>query len=197
GVRLNDSQTGHHNGDIPAVVTSIDHIEVVEGQGSAVHGADALGGTINIISRTGTFADLTAAAGQHGLMTAQAALSGHGLPEGVTAAGWVSRSGGFMADREFSSGGGQFRAGITPSLTIDVRHLRKAFGANGFYGPSPSKEWTDQTLTAISWQQTTDRWTTNARGYLRDHGDHFRWDINRPGFAENHHRSDGVEFIVT
>src|SRR5690554_4200496 len=52
GMRLNDSQSAHHNGEIPLPAVAIDRIEVVRGATSAVHGADAVGGTINVISRT-------------------------------------------------------------------------------------------------------------------------------------------------
>ena len=46
GFRLNNSQSGHHNGEIPVPLGAVDRIEVVYGAASAVHGADALGGTI-------------------------------------------------------------------------------------------------------------------------------------------------------
>jgi iron complex outermembrane receptor protein len=74
-----------------------------------------------------------------------------------------------------------------------VRRQNKAFGANGFYGASPSKEWTDQTLASSSWARTRGVWTATLRGSWRNHGDHFRWDINRPGFAENQHRTNSTE----
>ena len=51
GQRLNDAQSGHHNGDIPVPLESVDRIEVLYGAGSSLFGADALGGTINIITR--------------------------------------------------------------------------------------------------------------------------------------------------
>ena len=51
GVRLNDSQSGHHNGEIPLPSVAIDRVEVLIGGGSSVHGADAIGGTINVITR--------------------------------------------------------------------------------------------------------------------------------------------------
>ena len=70
------------------------------------------------------------------------------------------------------------------ALTIAARHQRRTFGANGFYGNSPSKEWTDQTLASLKWTRPGERWTSTARLAGRNHGDHFRWDINRPGFAE-------------
>ncbi|MBK9241317.1 MAG: hypothetical protein IPL75_13910 [Acidobacteria bacterium] len=42
------------------------------------------------------------------------------------------------------------------ALTLDLRHQRRAFGANGFYGNSPSKEWTDQTLVSARWARSGD-----------------------------------------
>ena len=197
GFRLNDSQSGHHNAEIPVPVSAIDRIEVVYGAASAVHGADALGGTINVITRRGTFATASASVGQHGLAMVEGALSGRVLPPNWTAVGWGSRSSGFMFDRDFSQGGALVRGDVTPALTIDVRHQRRAFGANGFYGASPSKEWTDLTLAGATWKRTGTAWVGTVRGAVRNHHDHFRWDIARPGFAENQHRTDAAELNAT
>ena len=196
GARLNDSQSGHHNGEIPAPLVGIDRIEVVFGPASAVHGADALGGTIHVITRTDTHATVMATVGDHGTVTAQGSASGGTLPAGWTLSGWGSRSNGFMFDRDFASGGGAVRGVIGQSLTADIRHQRRGFGANGFYGNSPSKEWTDQTLASLKWQRASERWATTARVAARNHGDHFRWDINRPGFAENRHRTNALDASV-
>lgn len=193
GQRLNDSQSGHHNGDLPVPIEAIDRIEVLQGPGSSAHGADALGGTINLLTRRDGHATATASAGQHGLLAARGSVSGGALPRALTAAAWGSRSGGFQFDRDFAMGGGLVRASLGRSWTLDVRHQRKAFGANGFYGPSPSKEWTDQTLIGAGWRRARGPWSADVRGLVRDHGDHFRWDINRPGFAENRHRTDAIE----
>ena len=51
GVRLNDSQSGHHNGDIPVPLDAVERIEVLQGAGSSLFGADAFGGTVNVITR--------------------------------------------------------------------------------------------------------------------------------------------------
>jgi outer membrane cobalamin receptor len=196
GMRLNNSQSGHHNGEIPLPSVAIDRVEIVSGAGSAVHGADALGGTINVITRRDAHALATVAVGQHGLFDAQASAAGGVIPAGWTVAGWTSRSSGFMFDRDFALGGIAVRGDAVPGLTVDVRHQRRAFGANGFYGNSPSKEWTDQTLGAARWQRAAGAWTTTSGLVLRNHGDHFRWDINRPGFAENRHRTNAVDVNV-
>jgi iron complex outermembrane receptor protein len=197
GFRLNNTQSGHHNGEIPVPVAAVDRIEVVYGAGSAVHGADALGGTINVITRRGAFRTASASFGQHGYAAAEAAFSGRGLPDGWMVAGWGSRSRGFMFDRDFAQGGALVRGDVGPAWTVDVRHQRRAFGANGFYGASPSKEWTDQTLAGATWRRAGASWVGSVRGHVRNHHDHFRWDINRPGFAENRHRTDAVEATAT
>jgi iron complex outermembrane receptor protein len=197
GLRLNDSQTGHHNGEIPLPAVAVDRIEVVTGAASATYGSDALGGTINVISRHDDFQAASVSYGQHGYVDAQGAIGGGVLPDGWTLAGWASRSDGFTFDREFAQGGAAARGPIAHGFTIDVRHQRRAFGANGFYGPSPSKEWTDQTIAALRWQHAGAGWTTAIDGSAKNHGDHFRWDIARPGFAENHHRTNAGDVRIT
>jgi len=193
GIRLNDSQTGHHNGEIPLPAIAVDRIEVVEGASSAVYGTDALGGVVNVISRHGSYAAGSLSYGQHQTIDAQASIGGGRLPVGWSLSGWGSRSSGFLFDRDFASGGAAVRARIARGLTVDVRHQRRAFGANGFYGASPSKEWTDGTIGAAQFQRSGTTWTAVVQGAVRNHGDHFRWDIARPGFAENRHRTDAVD----
>lgn len=193
GVRLNDSQSGHHNGEIPAPVIAIERIEVVRGPASAVHGADALGGTIQVITRTGPHAGGELTAAEHGTLAAQASMSGRALPARLSATTWASRSDGFMFDRDWAMGGGAVKASMPAGVALDARYARRAFGANGFYGNSPSKEWTTQALLGARQERTLGPWTVLGRAAYRRHTDQFRWDINRPGFAENLHTTDAVE----
>ena len=51
GVRINDAQSGHHNGDIPVPIELIDRVEILYGAGSSLFGADAFGGSVNVITR--------------------------------------------------------------------------------------------------------------------------------------------------
>jgi iron complex outermembrane receptor protein len=196
GIRLNDSQTGHHNGEIPIPVEAIDHVEVVGGASSSAHGADALGGTINIVTRTGTHALGTLTLGEHALggFSGSAQLS----PRAPTVSGWYQQSDGFMFDRDFKTGGGLVR-GTMNHLTYDIRHSRRAFGANGLYGNSPTRQWTDQTVASVTTRglfgaRNSDRgWDWDLGATFKNHGDHFRWDLNRPGFAENQHRTNTAD----
>ena len=52
GIRINDPNTGHFNAYIPIVPSEIDRIEVLKGASSAIYGSEAVGGVINIITKT-------------------------------------------------------------------------------------------------------------------------------------------------
>lgn len=193
GVRLNNAQSGHHNGEFPAPMVGIDRIEVVAGPASAVHGADAFGGTIQILTRRDRHATGELSGGSFGTAAGQASVNGYGLPDAWTISAWGSRSDGFMFDRDHGMGGASVRGRVRTGLTFDARHQRRAFGANGFYGNSPSKEWTDGTVVSTQWNATNSAWSTHARVAARQHHDRFRWDIRRPGFAENTHTTHALE----
>lgn len=51
GMKLNDPLTAHFNGYIPVTPAEIERIEVLRGAASAMYGADAVGGVINIITK--------------------------------------------------------------------------------------------------------------------------------------------------
>ncbi len=81
GLRINDPNTGHFNAYIPIAPSEIERIEVLKGASSAIYGTEAVGGVINIISKTfSAVASQTkkkhftaqATGGQYGLLTAQA-----------------------------------------------------------------------------------------------------------------------------
>jgi vitamin B12 transporter len=80
GTRINDPNTGHFNSYIPIAPAEIDRIEILKGASSAVYGSEAVGGVIQVITKS--FAakkghqnkQLTAqvTAGQYGLLNGQA-----------------------------------------------------------------------------------------------------------------------------
>lgn len=52
GVKVNDPITGHFSSYIPVTPDEIERIEVLRGPAAAVYGAEAVGGVINIITKT-------------------------------------------------------------------------------------------------------------------------------------------------
>jgi iron complex outermembrane receptor protein len=195
GVRINDAQSGHHNADVPVVLEDIDRIEVLYGPGSSLYGADAFGGTINIITRrpSGRRRHLTVSGGSYGFVDGAAALdwSRGGVAQSLAVSG--GRSSGFMPARDFSTvtlaSQTRFARG-----GLAVSHVRKDFGANGFYGPAPSRERTNGTFVHYDhrFPSSDGRVLTGAVSY-RTHGDLFVYDPRVAGAAPNRHRTHAVE----
>jgi iron complex outermembrane receptor protein len=195
GVRLNDAQSGHHDGDIPVPLDAVERIEVLYGSGSSLFGADAFGGTINIITRRGAVKpSLVVQGGSFGYAAARGDV---GMQRGAVAEtvdASVDRSGGFMDDRDFATTILRSRTGFGARSSLTVAFLRKEFGANNFYGGNaPSREWTNQTLIAA------DRgfgevggWDVGADASYRTHGDRFVFNQLNPALSDNRHRTHEV-----
>ena len=190
GVRINDPQTGHHNGDIPVALEDIARIELLAGAGSSLHGADAVGGVINIITRREASApSARLAGGDHELVQSGAAWrpATLGVLTGLSAS--VDRSSGFAPARDFLHQ--QVRMDLRfGATTVAVSHLDKDFGAAGFYGPAPSRESTIQTLVSARHQgRVRPEWTLTSDAWYRTHGDEFLYDPRVLGAEPNRHRT--------
>src|SRR5690606_27469407 len=109
---------------------------------------DAVGGTIHIITRRGDAASSAQlAVGQHGLVQAQGVWRPGTAGIVRSLSGGLERSDGFMPVRDFRHGQLRLVAQVG-ATTLTVAHLDKDFGAAGYYGPAPSREWTAQTLVS-------------------------------------------------
>lgn len=191
GVRINDSQTAHHNADFPVQLHEVERIEVMPGAGSSIYGADAFGGTINIVTRRDPeSARASVGAGQHGLMEGAGSVSvrSGSVRQSISVSG--SRSSGFEYDRDFRTLSINGRTGIGAGLSVFASHVNKEFGANGFYGPAPSREWTNQTLVSVEHHRTlAPGMKADIQGHYRTHGDRFLYDQRTPDMFENRHRT--------
>jgi iron complex outermembrane receptor protein len=92
GMRLNDPNTGHFSAYIPIAPSEIDRIEVLKGASSAIYGSDAVGGVINIITKT------FAARGEHQQAGGQISIGEWGLVN--------AQAGGFYSNGKTAIGAG-------------------------------------------------------------------------------------------
>ncbi len=192
GVRLNDVQSGHHNGDLPLQVDDIERIEVLGGAGASLFGADAVGGIIHIITRRGGGGHtVQVAGGAYGLAQAQASWRpASGLLQSASAS--FERADGFAPARDFQHGHVRLAARLGQT-TVSVAHLDKDFGAAGYYGPAPSREWTAQTLlSADGVHRLGSASRVQHTAWYRSHGDRFHYDPRVPGSQPNRHRTHSV-----
>ena len=195
GVRMNDVQSGHHNGDIPVALDDVERIEILHGPGSALFGADAFGGTVNVITRRSVDRPtVQVQGGSFGLASGRGAAGFQHGPLQQTAGVAMERSSGFMYDRDYESIIARTRTSIGSRSSVSVGFLRKEFGANNFYGGNaPSREWTNQALVAGDHRfGETAGWTFSARGSYRSHGDRFIFNQLNPALSDNRHRTHAV-----
>jgi outer membrane cobalamin receptor len=197
GIRMNDAQSGHHNSDVPLTLDDIERVEVLLGAGSSLFGADALGGTINIITRAPEKgSDASLVGGEHGLVGGRerVAFGGGDIKQSIAVE--AVRSSGFDVDRDFGTFAASTRTTIGSRTRVLFGVVRKDFGANGFYGPSESRETTDQTAVAVMHGFHVSAWRSTTQVQYRSHGDHFLYDRHRPGVAENLHRTHSVTLVA-
>jgi iron complex outermembrane receptor protein len=197
GVRINDAQSGHHNTDIPLTLEDVERVEVLLGSGSSLFGADALGGTINIITGgadPGLRGD--AYAGQHDLGSGRVrvGLERGGVHQALSAE--IAHSSGFAADRDFDTLAASSRTAIGANTRVTFGYARKDFGAAGFYGPAPSRETTDQTMVALDQTVVVAAWRASVQTMYRTHGDWFLYDPRVPAAVANRHRTQAVTMVA-
>lgn len=80
GIKINDPITGHFSAYMPIVPSQIDRIEILKGPAAATYGSEAVGGVINIISKTFASSstekysktNASVAAGEYGYLSAHA-----------------------------------------------------------------------------------------------------------------------------
>ena len=195
GVRLNDAQSGHHNGDIPVALGDVERVEILHGPGSALFGADAFGGTVNVVTRRRV--DRPTLQVQGGTFGLAGGRGEAGFERGSirqTFGVASERSSGFIYDRDYANVIARARTSVGDKSTVSFAFQRKEFGANNFYGGNaPSREWTNQTLISGDHQfGATAGWTFTARGSYRTHGDHFIFNQENPALSDNRHRTHAV-----
>ena len=140
GIPFNDPQTGHHNLNLPFDLTSVDRIEILQGPGSRIYGANAFSGAINIITKTGYInkTDVSLAAGQNSYFKASLS-AGHSYKNLAYYIGFTgSSSAGYTDNTDFQNFNAYYRGDyISPigKFKFQAGYLNKAFGANGFYTP--------------------------------------------------------------
>jgi iron complex outermembrane receptor protein len=188
GLRLNDSQSGHHNLDLPLPLDAMSEVQVLRGSGSTQYGSDAVSGVVNILARpAGPELRLRGGVGNFGVNQQSAVLGGR-------TGAW---SGQLVASREFSSGfrpnrdyrnlgltaiaHGETRLGASDVL---LASSDRPFGADQFYGGYNSWERTRGWFASLRQELGAQ---TEASFAYRRHTDLFVLYRDRPQVFTNRH----------
>lgn len=204
GVRVSDPQTGHFDLDLTVPIDQVERIEVLRGGASAVYGADAFGGVINVVTKKGgpeTSMDLRLQGGTFGEATG-------GLSATLPAGDWTVSAGASWDQSDGHRDGTDYDVGIVDlrasgpvaggELTVAGGYAARDFGAADFYGPFPSYEETRARDLSARWvgpiSETLDFTLVAA---TRRHDDDFVLRRGDPAFYQNIHRSDVTQLEST
>ena len=195
GMRLNDSQSGHHNLDLPVPIESVSKIELLKGLGSTFYGSDAVGGVVNVITKVPESSELRlrTAVGNWGVNQQRASYTT--LFGNISQQFSFSRdfSTGFRENRDYrnlsvaSSTHATSRLGATDLL---LAHNDRPFGADQFYGNFNSWERTKGWFASIKQDFGS---KTEAAFAFRRHTDLFVLYRDRPQAFTNRHAVESFE----
>jgi iron complex outermembrane receptor protein len=179
GMRLNDPLTGHFAGYLPITPAEIEQLEIVRGPGAALYGPDAVGGFINIVTKTfaathrpdavelaGTFL-----AGEYGLKSTNAGF--YGQEKGLRLAGGILNNtasgqlldlpGGLRNDFKLNTYSLSGAYQITEKFSAAARASfdRREFNAQNFYTTNVGDR--ARETTSRDWYQGQLRYEWNER----------------------------------
>jgi outer membrane cobalamin receptor len=139
GRRVNDAQNGLYDlSALPVAREEIERIEVLRSGASALYGADAVGGVINIITKPSTAKPYTEASVSYGRYDTQQYSVVHRWKPGPFRYGFSlarERSGGYRENGDYDAYvlGGQAGLELAPQteLGVSARYIRKEIGVPG------------------------------------------------------------------
>lgn len=197
GVRVSDAQTGHFNLNLAIPLEQVERIEVLRGPGTTLHGADAMGGVIHVVTNRGGGSRASLDAGSFGSVGVSASHSM--IVDGISfmAGGDLRRSDGHRpgTDLEMLQGRVAFSAPIgVQRLDLALASAGRDFGAKGFYGSNPDWDEYEETRTTtatLALRPASDAsFAVEPVLSFRRHDDEFLLQRDDPDFYRNTHRTD-------
>jgi vitamin B12 transporter len=196
GVRMSDPQTGHFDLDLAVPLDRVERVEILRGPASALYGADAVGGVVNVVTRDGgPLWQGRVAGGSWG--TARLSVGGGVEKEGgfsVRGGGELSRSDGHRLGTDYDMALAHLAADHPVgqgTLSGEVGIAVRNFGAQDFYAPFPAFEKTRSYTGSLRWSSPrldrTVQWDLGAS--YRRHLDDFVLKREDPSFYRNEHTS--------
>ncbi len=198
GIRMNDSQTGHNNMNIPLDLSSVERIEIIKGPAARRFGQNAYAGVINIITKTNDKEEIIVSANGGDFKTYNLGLAANfGTPKFSNFfQANTSSSEGYRYNTDYKINNVWYQNNYAISegnIKLQAGFSEKKFGANSFYASSPDEyEETQASLVSVLYQQKLEKFNINSNVYWRRAQDMFL--INRiiPSKYRNMHIGNNI-----
>lgn len=200
GIRMNDSQTGHNNMNIPVDLDEVERIEIIKGPAARRFGQNAYAGVINIITKTvpGKKVKISADGGDFSTygLGFNAQIGNEKFTNSLQANSASSEGYMFNTDYEIRNVFYQGKLNIkNGDVRVQAGFSEKKFGANGFYASSTATkqyEETQASIVSVAHQQTFGKLKLNSNVYWRRGQDMYLYDRWDPDFYRNMHIGNNV-----
>lgn len=200
GLKINDSQTGHHSLNIPVPLESIERIEVLKGPGARRYGQNAFAGAINIITRIPEIPQTSFGleGGSYGTIKGTAATTvGSDHFRHLFNASHI-RSDGYRHNTDFKTTElfyqNEWHTG-EGKWSVLAGHADRKFGANGFYAsPTYVDQYEEiQTSTAnVQYAILKNRWHFKPSVNWRRNQDEYLLVRGKPEIYKNRHITNTI-----
>ena len=201
GIKMDDSQTGHHTMNAALPIEVIERIEIIKGPAARVFGQNAFTGAINIVTKkklsntlsanieTGSFGQL------NGSVTVGAAFENSSIIAHIG----VLTSDGYRTNSDYENKNylvkGVFNKKKQP-IEVLATFFDKKFGAQNFYTPNSwgfnEYEETQNSLVGASTTFRTEKFKITPRVYWKRGQDIFLLKRDDPSFYRNLHITNKV-----
>ena len=200
GIKMDDSQTGHHTMNAALPIEVIERIEIIKGPAARIFGQNAFTGAINIVTKK-KLSDTVAVhmeKGSFGQSNGSVTIGKEFENSSVIAHVGILTSDGYRYNSDYQNKNyllkGVFNRKQQP-IEVIATFFDKKFGANGFYASATATEQYEETQSSLVGASTTfktENFKISPRIYWKRGQDDYVYIRDNPSVYRNLHITNKV-----
>jgi iron complex outermembrane receptor protein len=200
GIKMDDSQTGHHTLNAALPLEVIERIEIIKGPAARVFGQNAFTGAINIVTKNKLSNTVSAniEAGSFGQLNASITVGKEFENSSIIAHVGALSSDGYRYNSDYENKN-YFLKGIfnkkEQPIEVIAAFFDKKFGANGFYASATATEQYEETQSSLLGASTifkSEKFKITPRVYWKRGQDDYVFIRDNPSVYRNLHITNKV-----
>ena len=201
GIKVEDSQTGHHQMNLSVPIELIDKIEILKGPGSRIFGMNAFNGAVNIITKKNSEnGNINLDYGSFKTFQGSGSIPINTKKSSHILSSTYRQSDGYRYNTDYNYFN-LFYSGIIDMNDSDLEILfsnsDRKFGANGFYASPEARDQYEETngsLLNFKLRKKRENISTESSLYWRRHEDTYIYIRDNPSVYKNDHISHKLGF---